>query len=305
MCFLSFHERISSNLECRKRGVWWEEYDMMIDKVINNNIISVIDKTGEEVLIMGRGIGFKGRPGMPVDEKKIQKIFRLESPAQTKMFQDIIEDMPMEHIQVSSDIIGYAKTVIESKLNRSIYLTLTDHINFALERFEKGMNLKNALLWEIKKFYPKEYLVGKQALVMIKEQLQVELPEDEAGSIAMHFVNAELNSQMNETVDITKVIQSVLDVIKYHFQINLNESSLDYERLVTHLKFFAQRIIIGKHLKEEDEDWKQMIFSKYAEEYECAIKVRNLIQKIYHYEVDDNELMYLTLHIRRVTGAGE
>lgn len=278
---------------------------MMIERVINNNIVSVREKNGEEIIVMGTGIGFKGRPGMPVDEKKIQKIFRLENQTQTKMFQDIIATMPMEYIKVSSDIIAYANEVIQSKLNRSIYLTLTDHINFALERFKQAMCLKNALLWEIKKFYPKEFLVGKHSLHMIKEQLHVELPEDEAGSIAMHFVNAELNNQMNETVDGTKMIQSILEVIQYHFHINLDDSSLDYERLVTHLKFFAQRIVTGKRLKDEDEDWKQMFFDKYPNEHLCAMKVRGLIKKLYHYEVDENELMYLTLHIRRVTGKDE
>lgn len=275
---------------------------MMIDRVINNNIVSVIEKSGEEIIVMGTGIGFKGRPGMLVDEKKISKIFRLDKPDQTKLFQDIIKNMPMEYVQLSSDIISYAEDgIIQSKLNRSIYLTLTDHIHFALERFEQGIHLKNVLLWEIKRFYPKEYLVGKHALKMMKERLNVELPEDEAGCIAMHFVNAQLNSTMNETIDITKMIHDVLDIIKYYFQIPLDENSLDYERLVIHLKFFSQRIITGKHLKEEEDDWKEMIFSKYPKQHECAKKIRDFIQKTYHYEVDDNELMYLTLHICRIT----
>lgn len=280
----------------------WEIKDMMIDRVINNNIVSVIEKSGEEIIVMGTGIGFKGRPGMPVDEKKISKIFRLDKPDQTKLFQDIIKNMPMEYVQLSSDIISYAEDgMIQSKLNRSIYLTLTDHIHFALERFEQGIQLKNVLLWEIKRFYPKEFSIGKHALEMMKERLNVELPEDEAGSIAMHFVNAQLNSTMNETMDITKMIHDVLDIIKYYFQIPLDENSLDYERLVIYLKFFSQRIITGKHLKEEEDDWKQMIFSKYPKQHECAKKIRDFIQKTYHYEVDDNELMYLTLHICRIT----
>src|SRR5699024_3117402 len=97
----------------------------------------------------------------------------------------------LERAQISADIISFAKSNLNLKLNQSIYVTLTDHINFAIERFEQGINLQNALLWEIKRFYPHEFDLGRYALELVKERIGVELPEDEAGFIALHFVNAE------------------------------------------------------------------------------------------------------------------
>ena len=46
---------------------------MLVEKVINNNIVSAFDDTGKELVVMGRGLGFGARPGQPVDEKKIEK----------------------------------------------------------------------------------------------------------------------------------------------------------------------------------------------------------------------------------------
>ena len=53
---------------------------MKIDKVMNNNVVSSIDEDGQEIIVVGTGIGFQGKEGKVVDEKKIQKIFRLEDP---------------------------------------------------------------------------------------------------------------------------------------------------------------------------------------------------------------------------------
>ena len=59
---------------------------MKIDKVMNNNVVSSIDEDGQEIIVVGTGIGFQGKEGKVVDEKKIQKIFRLEDP---KMIPEI------------------------------------------------------------------------------------------------------------------------------------------------------------------------------------------------------------------------
>ena len=118
---------------------------MRIEKVINNNIVSAFDDTGREIVVMGRGLGFGVRPGQPVNEDKIEKEFRIKSRDTADQLKELLADMPLERAQISADIISYAKSSLNLKLNQSIYVTLTDHINFAIDRFEKGINLQNAL----------------------------------------------------------------------------------------------------------------------------------------------------------------
>ena len=131
---------------------------MVIQKVINNNVISAYDENQQEVVIMGKGIGFKA--------------FRIENEKLSRQFQEILENIPLEHMQLTSDIITYAKKNLNVQLNQSIYITLTDHINFAIQRQVQGIQLKNALLWEIKKFYHQEYLMGKYAINLLKNSEQ-------------------------------------------------------------------------------------------------------------------------------------
>lgn len=274
---------------------------MKIDKVINNNIISSFDEQGREIVVMGRGLGFKKKPGQDVDDSMIEKVFRMESKAETDHLKSLLSQMPIEHIQISNDIITYAKVTLGKKLNRSIYITLTDHINFAIERNSKGHNFQNALLWEIKKFYHQEYLVGLHGVKLLNERLGVELPEDEAGSIALHIVNAEFNTKMDNAMDITKLIQEVIKIVKYHYTMEINEDTIHYERFVTHLKFFAQRMFEDKMLKSADHVFLDMIQLQYGKDFECTRKIAEFIEKEYGYVITEEEQVYLTVHIHRIT----
>lgn len=155
--------------------------NIIIEKVINNNIISAYEKSGAEVIVMGRGIGFKKKQGEMVPADQISKIFRIKSRTLAEQFKELLANMPLERVRISDEIISHAKDHLKLKLNQSIYVTLTDHINFAIERVSQGIEPQNALLWEIKRFYPQEFQLGIYALELIQDRLDILLPEDEAG----------------------------------------------------------------------------------------------------------------------------
>lgn len=275
---------------------------MKVVKVINNNIIKSYDEKRQEVLVMGCGIGFKKKPGDEVDDALIEKIYTNIDRTTSNKLSELLEKVPLAHIQLTNDIISYARAALGKKLNDNIYLTLTDHISFAIERIQQGIVLKNALLWEIKRFYNHEYLIGKEALAMIRKRLDIELPEGEAGFIALHLVNASMDfSGMEQTTEATKIIQHILTIVKYHFQMELDEYSLHYERFITHLKFFVQRVFSGTVLEDNDQSFILMLKEQYSNEYRCALKVRDYMRKEFGQELSEDELVYLTIHIRRVT----
>lgn len=273
---------------------------MNIYKVINNNVLSAYDEQKQEVVIMGRGIGFKAKPGDRIDESKIEKIFCIENRTLSRQFQELLSNMPLEHMQISADIIAYAKNECEMKLNQSIYVALTDHINVAIERYRQGIKLTNALLWEIRQFYNQEYLVGVYALRLLDERLDIHFSEDEAGFIALHFVNAEYDTNIHDTYAITNMLQKSLEIIKQDFDMEFDETSMHYERFITHLKFFAKRLYHKELLKDEEAELADIIEQKYPTEYACGRKIADYIEQEYGGTVTREEIMYLAIHIRRV-----
>mgnify|MGYP002799806247 FL=1 len=240
---------------------------MVIEKVINNNIVSAYDEDGREVVIMGRGIGFGVRAGAKIKESKIEKVFRIESRSVAEQLKELLIHKPLERVQISDDIISFAKSTLKLKLNQSIYVTLTDHINFAIDRYKKGINLENALLWEIKRFYPQEYELGEYSIRLIRDRLHVDLPEDEAGFIALHFVNAEYGTDIRDALHFPNQMKDILAIVTEELGIELDEGTLHYERFITHVKFLLQRVYRKELLPNEENELAEMMKVKYPKEY--------------------------------------
>ncbi|MGY3717889.1 BglG family transcription antiterminator LicT [Sutcliffiella cohnii] len=273
---------------------------MKVERVINNNVISVIQPDGSELVVMGKGIGFKKKTGDEVEKERIEKIFSLENKQTSENFKMLLREVPMDLMDVVEEIIHYAKNILGKKLNENIYVSLTDHINFAMERHKIGAEIKNALLWEIKQLYKEEFSVGLKALEHIKEKFQIELPEDEAGFIAIHIINAEMNEDVANTMNITKFIQQIINIVKYHFNVEFKEESLNYFRFITHLKFFAQRVFNGTHYENNDDYLYIMVKQKHKEAAMCTEKIKSFIKKEYNHDLTNEEMLYLTIHIERV-----
>lgn len=275
--------------------------NIIIQKVINNNIISAYEESGAEVIVMGRGIGFKKKQGEVVPADQISKIFRIKSRTLTEQFKELLANMPLERVRISDEIISHAKDHLKLKLNQSIYVTLTDHINFAIERVSQGIEPQNALLWEIKRFYPQEFQLGIYALELIHDRLGILLPEDEAGFIALHFVNAEYGTDIRDAVKFPDQMQAIVDIVERDLGILLDESSLHYERFMTHIKFLIQRIYRKELLFSEDRELSLLMQRKYPREYQCSVKVAEYIMQATGSRLSEEEIMYLSVHIRRVS----
>jgi len=273
---------------------------MVIKKIFNNNAILAKDSDKHEFVVMGCGIAFKKNVGEKVEENLIEKTFILKQKDASEKFKLLLEDIPTEHVSLCYDIIEYAKNILGVELSDYIYVTLTDHISYALKLFDEGLNRPNALIWEIKKFYTKEFEIGLKALEFIEDETSKRLPEDEACNIALHLINAQVNKSSSKVEDIanqTKMLQDILNIVKYTYNITLDEKSLNYERFVTHLRFFFQRLNKKEKTETEDDFLLKQIKEKYKDAYACMLKIQMYLEK----ELSEEEQLYLTIHIQRVT----
>lgn len=210
--------------------------EMKIVKIMNNNVVDALDEREREIIVLGKWIGFQKHAEDLVEESRIEKIFRL--PEQSKsQFEKLVEEIPYEYVKYTDEIVRESTEILGKKLNKNIYITLTDHLHFAIERYRQNIHFQNALLWEVKKFYSREYEIGLKALELLKKKEGVELSVDEAAFIALHIVNAEMDGNMTQTLGMPGMLKDMVNIVRYTFQVELDEDSLSYERFVTHLKF--------------------------------------------------------------------
>ncbi|BCA38994.1 transcriptional antiterminator BglG [Kluyvera ascorbata] len=276
---------------------------MQIAKVLNNNVVVVLDEHRREQVVMGRGLAFQKRVGDSLDETKIEKIFALQSDELVGRLSELLSQIPLEVMTTCDRIIERARERL-GRLQESVYITLTDHCHFAIERQKKGVALRNVLLWDIKRLYPKEFALGQEARALIEKRLGVALAEDEAGFIALHLVTAQLNSEMPEVMHVTRVMQEILQLVKYQLRLEYNEESLSYQRFVTHLKFFAQRMLTRTVVEDDDAELHSAVKDNYAKAWKCAETVAVHLQKSYQRSLTTEEIMFLAIHIERVRKEG-
>lgn len=282
---------------------------MRIKKIINNNILCAVDEKGNELIVTGRGIGFQRHRGEIIDSSLVERTYRMEEKTGQRKLQELVEKIPIEHLDLTEGLIDHIKTQIPQKLNESLLITLADHISFAVARKVQGVEFSNPLKGSIMCYYPTEYHLGQYCLKVIREKLDVSLHEDEAAFIALHIVNAELNTNMSEMYGITKLIEGTICVVEYFYRKQFDRELLDFNRFVVHLRYFAQRLFQGKIMEdaqgERDEMFRQLIMKNCPEHYKCAQCIADYIKNTYQKDLSDEELTYLTIHLKRINLGAE
>lgn len=271
-----------------------------IEKVINNNIIQARDNNGVELVVMGRGIGFGKVSGSEINSAAIEKIFRLDNMDDKEQFKKLLASLPLEHIRLANDVISFAKESLKINLNQNVYLTLTDHISFVIDRYQAGMNFGNILAEEVRLFYPVEYSVGRYALELIEERTGSRLVEDEAASIALHIINGETNLVMGKSFQMIKMMREMMEIIEQHITISEGRN-YPKDRLICDLKQLANRLVSEEPMSgHKDEALYSFVEENYREEYQIINGINEYIETTYQCSMTEEEKIYLTLNIKRM-----
>ena len=273
---------------------------MRVSKILNNNLVLSKNEKNEEIIVKGLGIGFRAKRGDKIDESLIEKIFYPENHQNSIQIQQYLLSIPEEYLDFVQKFVDKVRErEPDLHLNNSIYLSLSDHIMGTVERFGNGICLKNVLLLDIQQLYKKEYEYGLNMVEEVNRTFHVQLPADEAGFIALHFVNAEEGQQNNDSYQIAMIVNQVQEIVKTFFSdITFNESSLYYQRFLTHLKYFAQRYLHKELQYDEDENLFQIIQEQCREAYGCVKLIYLMMEEKYHYALSKEEMVYLSIHIQ-------
>lgn len=274
---------------------------MIIRRVLNNNTVISVNSNGIEVLLMGKGIAFGKKKNQQVEMELVEKTFLLRDKATQSKFTELLIEVPMDHILVAEKIINFGKIKLGKNLNETIYVNLTDHVHSSIERYKEGLILKNPLRWDIARFYPDEYSVGEKAIEIVRNDLGIEFEIDEAAFMAIHFVNAEQDKNFTLAYEVTEITKKIENIVKEAYRTEFDENSLDYYRFITHVKFFAQRLLVGEHYEDEDVELLETLQKKYVSEYQCSLTIGDYVKHEFDFVLSSTELLYLTAHIRRIT----
>lgn len=271
-------------------------------KSYNNSVALVENEQGKEEIVIGKGIGFGLKKGDQIDQAKIERRF-ITAEDQESIMQ--LKDISARTLELTTKVIKLAEPKLNIKFNDFQYLALADHIDFALTRSEDSidMNATNTR-WEVRNLFPEEYTVAIDAITVIEKATAQKLSASESILMTYHFVNATSDdAKLQETIQITQLITEIIKIVSYEYQLELDQQSFNYSRFVSHLRTLLVRLLKDKHQEGEklDPALLQLMQVKYTRAYETAKRIAILLNAKMGWQLEADELVYLTLHIFRVT----
>lgn len=268
-----------------------------IKKVLNNNVV-IAEKKKEELILVGKGIGFDFDKAGKIPEDRIENIYKKQTADIGENYQKVLQKIESSIVGVSEEIIHLAEKELGLKLNEAIHVSLPDHINFSLKRKEKGLTIENPFKNELNILYPTEYKIALKALETINSRFKTSLPEDEAGFICLHIRAAIIRKGVSESLAYTKKISKIVGIIEKLMGKKLEKNSLAYVRTITHINFMIERVEKNKTIKN---DLLNIIKKELYNEYSIAIKVAMKIEDLFSVEVPEDEIGYIALHLKRLS----
>lgn len=276
---------------------------MQVVKILNSSVV-LVHTDDREIIVFGKGIGYNHKVNDMIEENEIERKFIPVSNVDISQYADFLENIDNRIIEAANHIVDYAKQKLDGVWNDYLPIALIDHIHFAIERNRQNLKVQNRLLVEIKKIYPEEFLVGEYALEYLNDMLNENFTIEEAGNITFHIINARNNNEnIENTYQVLQVIKDVQTICKYHFNFDFQPNSLDYSRFITHLEFFARRLVTKNSLPLVEINLISSINDLYTNEYACAKKIEKYVYTNFNVHLSENELMYLTIHLYRVINA--
>lgn len=270
---------------------------MKVIKKINNNVAVCLDNDNHELIAFGKGIGFPKTPYELTDLSKIWRTYYGINPS----YLGLLNDIPEEVFALSIKIVDQARMRIMNEINSNIVFTLADHINFAIDRYKKNMDIKMPFVYDIQHLYENEMYVGELAVKLINKEMNVHLSKDEAVSIALHFINAE-NMQRNkqDEVDELKMIQDLTEIIEKDFDIQINRDGFNYSRFISHLQYLLKRKEKDTSITSDNKKMFDCMKEAYEQTYACVLHIKEYLIANLNWNPSEEELLYLMLHINRL-----
>ncbi|WP_041056685.1 glucose PTS transporter transcription antiterminator GlcT [Jeotgalibacillus campisalis] len=270
-----------------------------IKKILNNNVLIAQGEQEDEVVLIGKGIGFKRQVNALINQSEVEKLFILRDQSEQEQFKKLLPYIKEDLLKVIISSIELIRERTEGFLNEHIHVALTDHLVFAVNRLMRGMAITNPFILETKALYPYEYEIAKEVVKLFNERAHIYLPEGEIGFIALHIHSAMVNRNVNEINAHSRMIGKLIQIIEQQFDIEIDRESIDYMRLVRHLRYTIERVTRGEKV-DEPEKIASLLKSEYPLCYNLSWKLIKIMQQTLKKPVYDAEAVYLTMHLQRI-----
>lgn len=269
-----------------------------VKRVLSHNVVQALDVLkDEECILLGKGIGFGKKEGEWIDPDVVERKYFIRDSKNLNKYQKLLENTDERLYFIIEEYIEKVGKTFGSGYDENLHIGLLDHLNFSIYRYRNNVTLNNIFIDEMSMMYEKEYAFAKVMLKDLNSRLDVDLPEAEAGFIALHIHSSIKGEKASQTALYLKIIGESLRFVEERFGITLDAQSIERARLITHLKFALKRASEHKPIQNV---MTEALQNAYPRTFQIASELAKSIEENYAIILPEGEIGYLTMHIENI-----
>lgn len=271
--------------------------DYEIIKPFNNNVV-LAKQHGTEKILIKKGIGFGAKAGERIPaETDFERVFVIENPETSRKFNQLISGIDHQLVGLCEEVLHLICSATAENLDEEMHIRLTDHIAFTVLRLQRNDRIDNPFLIEIETLYSKEMKIAREAIAMLGKALNLQIPDAEAGFIALHIHSLKSKDKLSNTIKYAYICNSALEIIEDELGIEIDRKSIDYARFASHVRYAVERILKNIAIRN---DLLPTIRKIYKDSFGLAKTVAAMMEEELYAKVPEAEVGYLAMHIERL-----
>lgn len=267
-------------------------------KKINNNVALCIDGAGQQVIAIGKGIGFGSMP-RTVELAKIERTFYDIDESYAELFRQVSPEL----LRMSARFVERAQQVLPYPISSNAALTMADHIHFALQRAKKKIRMELPLTYELKHQYPLEMELAEE-LRRSLQKIQIFLPETETAGLAINLMNARVSQDgaapEPEGQGSEELLDMVTHTVEENLKVKIDRTTFNFARFATHIYYLSQRLEHNQPIVNVNLSMYEKMRDSFPALADCAESIALKIYDQFGERLLEDEKLYLMLHINRI-----
>lgn len=273
-----------------------------VSKVLNNNgVIAIEMEENQEYVLLGKGIGFGKKVSQRFEAPSDCTRYSLKDDTERGSAASLAKSVDPVFLEIANEVLREAECTF-GKIDKRILFPLADHISFAVARMKNGEQISNPLTGDIHALFYKEFQVASVLKKILSDRMQVEIGDDEIGYVALHVHSAIEDEKVSVAMQMARTVRECVSIIEAETGKKIDVMTLDYNRLMNHVKYMAARLLRGEELKININDYIEIKFPK---AFAIATTVCDHLGENIGVQPGEREIGYLAMHIERVYNAGE
>lgn len=263
-------------------------------KAINNNVVLATDPSGDQVVLMSKGIGFGRRPGDRVsDTNSENQIFKLWTPEteirSVEYDRKLLEQTVDEIATMAQQRMGIQKEKLKKPL--------LDHILFSIDRINFGLPEEDPFLEDTYVLYAGEYQLAKKAVELLEQRLHIKLGHAELGYIALHLNAVRRSRPIGTSMEHVRMYNDVLELLHQEYGKNCEH---DYRTFLMELAGMLQMQQQGIALSLPGQD---DILASLPHSRDMAQHIAQLVKRETRQDLNSGTMVYLALELEKLRQA--